>query len=279
MGIDVSGYTGIRPGFTGLNYATNSGDFLIEVAKGNISGHSLVFKYGSNPDIDAGTDPEEVWTYGGTYTYPTSAAINYISSSDNSDTQTIVVEGLDADYNPQSITVTLAGNTKTQIGTGETWLRVYRAYNSDSTEFAGTVYIYEDDTTTTPGVPDTPSKVKAQILPLDQQTYMALWTVPAGHTAFFLGGAISITTGASAAKAAFVELRFRLENKVFRSAELIGIASTGSSTFSQDLHALGPVSFPEKTDIQARVREVTANDTGVSAYFSILLIENEYLNI
>ena len=279
MGVDISGYTGIRPGFTGLNYATNSGDFLIEVAKGNIAGHSLIFKFGRNPDIDSGSDPEDIWTYGGLYTYPNTAAINYISSSDNADNQEITVEGLDSDYNPQSITVTLNGNTKTQIGTGETFLRVFRAFNSDTTEFAGTVYIYENDTTTTPGVPDTPSKVKAEIRSIDQQTYMALYTVPAGHTALFLGGAISITVGASAAKSALVDLLTRFEGKIFRSQELVGISSSGSSVFSQDLHSLGPLRLPEKTDIKARVREVSANDTGVSAYFAILLIENQYLNI
>jgi hypothetical protein len=58
MGIDVSGYSGIRPGFTGLNYATNSGNFLIEVSKGNISGHSAIFKFGRNEEIDTGKTPK-----------------------------------------------------------------------------------------------------------------------------------------------------------------------------------------------------------------------------
>jgi hypothetical protein len=65
---------------------------------------------------------------------------------------------------------------------------------------------------------------------------------------------------------------------VFRSGELVGISSSGSSQFSQDLRALGPLQFPEKTDIQARVRSASANDTGVSAYFSVLVVDNAYLN-
>lgn len=267
-------YSGISAGSSGSNLLL-TGDFLIEVAKGQIQDHSLVFKFGRNPDVDAGTDPEDVWTYGGLYTYPSAAAVNFISSSDPADIgMEITVEGLDADWNPLSLTVVLDGTTKTAIGTGEVFLRTFRAYNSGSTEFAGTIYIYEDDTTTTPGIPDDPTKVRAQILAIDQQTYMALYTIPAGYRGYFLGGGISITTGASAGKSAFVDLQSRLQGGVFRSQELIGLASSGSSAFTQDLHALGPLALPARTDIKARVREVSANDTGVSAYFSILLVKD-----
>lgn len=271
--------------FSGSNISAGgtwvtSGDFLIEVAKGNIPGHSLVFKYGRNPDIDTLTDPEEVWTYGGTYTYNDTPSIQYISSDNALDVgMEITVEGLDANYREQSITVVLNGQTQTQVGTGETFVRVFRAYNSGPLEFAGNVLIYDDTVTSvTLGVPTPASSIKAEITALDQQTYMALWTVPAGKTGFFMGGSVSITVGAAASKSAVVELRFRLPGGVFRSGELVGISSSGSSQFSQDLRALGPLQFPEKTDIQARVRSTSANDTGVSAYFSVLVVDNAYLN-
>jgi len=273
--------------FTGSNLANCCGgggsgfsdDFLIEVSKGNVAGHSLIFKYGRNSDVDTGSTPEEVWTYGGTYTYNNTPSIQYISSDNALDVgMTITVEGLDENYQVQTLQVVLNGQTPTQIGTGETFVRVYRAFNSGATEFAGNVLIYDDTNGgVVGGVPTVTTSIKVEIRATDQQTYMALYTVPAGHTAFFLGGSISITTGASAAKSALLELRTRQFGGVFRSGELIGIASTGSSTFSQDLHSLGPLRFPEKTDIQARVRNVSANDTGVSAYFSILLVNNTHL--
>lgn len=273
--------------FTGSNLANCciggaggfSEDFLISVAKGDVSGHSLVFKYGRNDDIDTGSDPEEIWTYGGTYTYNNIPSVQYISSDDATDLgQIITVEGLDENYEELSLTVVLNGQNQTQIGTGETFVRVYRAFNSGPTEFAGNLLIYDDTNGgVIGGVPTVTSSIKAEIRAIDQQTYMGLWTVPADHTAFFLGGAISITTGASASKSAVIELRTRPFGGVFISRELIGLSSTGSSTFSQDLNALGPLRIPEKTDIQTRAREVSANDTGVSVYFSVLVVNNSFL--
>ena len=273
--------------FTGSNLANCcsggaggfSEDFLISVAKGDVSGHSLVFKYGRNDDIDTGSDPEEIWTYGGTYTYNNTPSVQYISSDNAADLgQIITVQGLDENYEELSLTVVLNGQNQTQIGTGETFVRVYRAFNSGPTEFAGNLLIYDDTNGgVVLGVPTVTSSIKAEIRAIDQQTYMGLWTVPADHTAFFLGGAISITTGASASKSAIIELRTRPFGGVFVSKELIGLSSTGSSTFSQDLNALGPLRIPEKTDIQARAREVSANDTGVSVYFSVLVVNNSFL--
>jgi len=267
-------YTGGGSGTS--NRLIGVSDFLIEVAKGTVLGHSLVFKFGRNPDIDTGTDPEDVWTYGGLYNYNNTPSIQYISSDNALDIgMEITVEGLDENYNPQSVTVLLNGQTQTQIGTGETFVRVFRAFNSGPLEFAGNLLIYDDTVTSvTLGVPSPTSSVKAEINVDDQQTYMAIYTIPAGKTGYFLGGAISLITGASASKSASVDLRIRLPGGVFRSQELVDISSTGTSNFSQDLHALGPLKIPEKTDVVARVRNVEANDTGVAAYFSILLVDN-----
>lgn len=251
-------------------------DFLIEVAKGTVLGHSLVFKFGRNPDVDTLTDPEDVWTYGGLYTYNDTPSIQYISSSDALDVgMEITVEGLDADYKEQSVTVLLNGQNQTQIGTGETFVRVSRAYNSGPLEFAGNLLIYDDTVTSvTLGVPSPTTSIKAEIKPIEQQTYMAIYTIPAGKTGYFLGGAISLTTGASANKSAIVDLMTRQFGGVFTGQETIAITSTGTSNFAQDLHALGPLKLPEKTDIKATIRITDANDTGVAAYFSILLVDN-----
>jgi hypothetical protein len=44
-------------------------DFLIEVAKGNVEGHSIITKFGENTDIDILTTPESIWDGGGLYTW------------------------------------------------------------------------------------------------------------------------------------------------------------------------------------------------------------------
>lgn len=43
-------------------------DFLIEVKKGLVTGHSLVHKFGRNPDIDVASNFEAIWNGGGAYT-------------------------------------------------------------------------------------------------------------------------------------------------------------------------------------------------------------------
>lgn len=267
-------YTGGGSGTS--NRLIGVSDFLIEVAKGTVLGHSLEFKFGRNPDIDTGSTPEDIWTYGGLYTYNDTPSIQYISSDTLTDLgMEITVQGLDADYNLQTLTVVLNGQNQTQIGTGETFVRVFRAFNSGAIPFTGNILIYDDTNGgVVGGIPTDTTSIKAEIKADDQQTYMAIYTIPAGKTGYFLGGAISLITNASASKSATVDLRLRRFGGVFRSSELVDISSTGTSNFSQDLHALGPLKIPEKTDVLAQVRDVGANDTGVAAYFSILLVDN-----
>jgi len=230
---------------------------------------STMRKFGNNPDIDTATTPEDVWSYGGTYTFLSSAATLYASSSDAGDAVEITVEGLDADWNVQTSTVTLNGQSQVEIGSGLTWIRCYRAYNSDSTDLAGDVYVAESDTLTG-GVPDTASKVKAMIVAAEQQTNMAIYTIPAGYTGYFMRGYISQVISRSSY--AVVELRARLFGGVFRTGIRDGLVSTGSSRIDQYYPI--PAAYPPKTDIKATVTEVGANNMDISAGFDLLLVKN-----
>lgn len=70
-------------------------DWLIEVAKGNVPGHSLVDKFGRNPDIDTASGFEAIWNGGGDYTgfdATVAEAIEVFSSSAN-DAGTLLSSG------------------------------------------------------------------------------------------------------------------------------------------------------------------------------------------
>ena len=101
----------------------------VAIALGQIPGYSSVNKFGENPDVDTGTGPEDVWDYGGMYTFSTSADITQISSDDNSDTQVLTVIGLNSAWAEVTQTKTLTGTTPATLDTP--LIRVYRAYNSE----------------------------------------------------------------------------------------------------------------------------------------------------
>lgn len=241
-------------------------DFLLEVAKGNIPGHSSINKFGENPDVDAG--PEDVWGYGGTYTYSTTADIDSLSSSDNGDTQDITVVGLDTTWAEVTQTITLTGQTTKALDTD--LIRVYRMYNPDNTDFAGTVYCYVSGGTVTAGVPQVVADVRAIIVNGDNQTLMAQYTVPAGKTAYFIAGYVAFSKGRTAN--ADFSWKARPFGGVFQVKSKIGLVSTGSSTWSYTYGV--PAALPEKTDIKVVCEEVSAADCAVSAGFDLVLVDD-----
>ena len=254
--------------------ATDSGNLKVanvedglSIAQGKVAGTSSVRKFGDNPSIDTNTAPEDIWEFGGIYNFSTTADIDSISSSDAADTQEVVVQGLDTNWNEVSQTITLNGQTRVALTTP--LLRCYRAYNNNGTDLEGMVYIYVN-TAISSGVPSDDTKVRAVIDSHHNQTLMAIYTVPAGKTAYFMSSYVSLSNSKSTS--AIMTFRMRLEGKVFRVVNKIAIQSTGSSQFVRNPAI--PGSFPEKTDLAIRCEEVTANGVGVSAGFDLVLVDN-----
>lgn len=99
-----------------------------------------LIKFGENSNI--GTTPEIVWLTGGTETYLTANSINEIISTDVGDTQDVVIEGLTisgSDFTNVTQTATLNGTTGVTLTTP--LARVNRAFNDDTTNFAGTITV------------------------------------------------------------------------------------------------------------------------------------------
>jgi hypothetical protein len=93
-----------------------SSDFLLEVSKGNVPGHSLHIQRGHNPDVDS-ANGEDIWEAGGTLTYLTTASVMNIVSTSTSDAsagsgvRTVLVSGINASGAAASETVTMSGTT------------------------------------------------------------------------------------------------------------------------------------------------------------------------
>jgi len=173
------------------------------VAVHNVLDHATNWRaFGQNPAVAATL--EDIWSFGARHTEIATAAALKVSSSSGSDTFDVTVAGLDADWNPQTVTQTLAGETETTVGTTETWIRVFSIRNVSATAAVGDVYCYLDDTVTA-GVPQTQTKVQLKI-PIGYERSLACrLSVPLGK----VGRIVQVSASISAAAASQIRLMYR----------------------------------------------------------------------
>ena len=231
-----------------------SPEFYLDVSRDAIPNAFSVHKFGANFDIDQNTDPESVWTGGGLYPWSSlaSAQTIYCISTSASDTATLSIEGLDANYNEQTETVTLTGTTA--VTTSNTFIRVFRMTYEDGAN-VGDI---------TARVTSASGTIVAKIDAGYAQTLMAVYTIPAGFTGYML--ALDATIDGT--KTCQVFMYHRLVGKPFR------IAHVAESTGHYRYDFKTPLKLPEKTDVDIRVDLVSGNDARVTANFDIVLLKN-----
>jgi len=249
----------------GSAYLNVGQPFELKVNQGLIPGHSVVDKFGENPDIDTGSTPEDIWEAGGTYNYDANGTAPIVSLiSDNAgDTQNISVQGLDINGNVVVQEITLIGTTRVALTT-PLW-RVYRMSNVSSTNLAGTCYCYIG----TGGVPSL-ANIRAIIDDGNNQTLMALYTIPRGYVGYLYRGELGQSRAATsgAARLAYFSRRY---GQAFTIKKRVDITNQGSSIY-QDARSFPDV-IPALTDVKLTVESVTANNTGVFGTFDVLLID------
>ena len=224
------------------------------VANNEVAGVKSIFKFGFNGDVN-GTE-ETIWDQGGVYSYPASAIQIKVSSTSANDTaagtgaRTVTVAGLDENYHEAEETVSLNGQT--EVLTDTTFIRVFRAF-VETAGSSGTAAgdIYMGNGVVSGGVPAT---VYAKISLGENQTLMALWTVPAGYTGYLTK--IDLGTG-TPNNNQYINARIiqRAFGGVFRTATKITL-QTGEII----LNFPAPIVLPEKTDIEARAVSSGSNN-------------------
>jgi len=226
----------------------------LDIARDAISNSKIIHKFGANFDIDQATDPETVWSGGGLYPWSAFATAQtlYCLSTSASDTAVLIIQGLDSNYDEQTEAVTLTGTSA--VTTTNTFIRVFRMTYEDGAN-AGDITARTVSATGT---------VVAQINTGLSQTLMAVYTVPAGHTAYMVSLDVSIDSN----KNAQLIMYHRNFNKPFRVTHI----AEASGHYRYDFHA--PLRVAEKTDIDIRINEVSGNDTRVTANFDIVLIRD-----
>lgn len=178
--------------------------------------------FGQNPAV--GGTLEDIWAFGARHTEISTAAALKVSSSSGSDTFDVTIEGLDADWNPQTVTQTLAGQAETEVGSGKTWIRVFSMRNVGAVAAVGDVYCYLDDTVTA-GVPQTQGKVQLKMPIGFERSMAARLSVPLGK----VGRIVQISAFISAAAASEIRLMYRPFGKVAEIQHVLNVYQNGET--------------------------------------------------
>ena len=216
----------------------------VYLASGLLSGYSHINKFGYRDSVS--TTFETIWDGINPYSFITTPGTASITSTDGGDIgNPVELQGLDADYNLVYETVNV-GSTGTQV-----FSRVFRAAAEHSN--VGDISVTID------------SAERAKILTGAGQTLMAVYTVPAGKTAFLLKfqGSIDKSNG---------DCKFRIMARPFGNGFKVkgqfGTAAGSSITYDYPI----PLKFEEKTDIA--IHASAGSTLGAGAVFDLVLVDN-----
>jgi hypothetical protein len=164
-----------------MTYITNKDPYL-EIARGNVSGVSHINKFGENPGVTADT-LEDIWDGTGTYTFPSTATITHIRAAvDSAATRgkTIEVQGLNSSWAPVTQTKDTDGTTSTvEVALDTALLRVFRMRVLEDTVMDQNIWCGATGMAA--------GTAKAIIQAGNNQTLMAIYTIPANKTGYLTG--------------------------------------------------------------------------------------------
>lgn len=253
---------------------TQSGKFEpfdLQVARGQITNHETQFQFGVNTSV--GTSVATIWNGPTTtYAYPAAATVLKISSSDTNDTsagtgaRTVLINGLNANYQETSEIVTLNGQTP--VNTANSYLRFHYMEVLTAGSGGGAAgTIYAGTGSVTGGVP---AVAYGLITSAYNTSAAAMWTVPAGYTAY-MTSCVWTSGNTSANVVVTGQIFSRTVGGVFTLESSCKILA--GNTFHRNFDQ--PLIFQEKTDIEMRASSSAAGSQ-VTGEFHIIYIKNDY---
>ena len=245
-------------------FGATTGDFVLELAKGNAKGHTTENTFGFRVGVSTSPTGEDITIQGGDYQFLSDLGEAIEVSSDNAaDVTELLISGLDENFAEQVAIFDLQGTTPVSVP--GLWTRINVGINNSNVGYLGTVDIVDAAT----GL-----KVVGRLESTEQVTQQCVYTVPAGKTAYIkLIGFSLIKGGGSDADVAF-GLKTRRFGGVFITNLRAGLMTKGTSLWSQENPLPGVL--PEKTDIIVNAL-TTTNNVSASANMQFMLVEDKFL--
>jgi hypothetical protein len=247
-------------------------DILVDEARGAYGDRYTVHQFGYNSNVNNSTF-ETIWQAGGLYPFATSGSTldvvstEAIDSASGAGARSVVINGLDNNFDRYSETIELSGTTVSQ--TSGVFTRIYSAFVSA----VGTW-----DVTNSGNISF--SQTSGDALGLAQitagigQTELALYTIPRGHTGYLkeVGGFVDST------KTAEIKFFRRPRGDLYEVGgnngpkRLVSDFNGVTGVFDRRYEAY--VELPELTDFWADAIGSAAGGTPISVVFDILVIKN-----
>ena len=215
-----------------MAYLKYHNDDFLNVARGLVRGCSVRNIFGYNSAI--GTSFIPAWENATAYTYPTANTVMGISSTVSADNSTVLVNGLDSDYNIITETVTLSGTANTVLSTP--FFRI-----NDLIIVSGTA----NGVVSLVGGSTPYAKIRAG----EGRNQASIFTVPANHS-FYLNRIDAFCASAA------------LNNRTLAFRNFVQNNGAGTSfrvaqtEFLEDMHIQRqyPFKYAEKNDIQFQLK-------------------------
>lgn len=222
---------------------------LHDIAKGNIWDSKPLNIFGFNRTV--GTSYETIWDDGGNYVYPSSAVTMSVVSTSSSDTMQVLINGLDANYEAISETVTLTGTSA--VTTSASFLRINSAailtgsnVGDINISNGGTKYAF----------------IGAEI----GTTQSSVYTVPAGHSIYLFR--IDCTSGTVTGNK-YLYLRNVATNSAGRTLRVTEATFSENVSFDRQV----PFKIDEKTDFHFECKSSSSTNE-VSLFVEAILVRN-----
>lgn len=237
-------------------------NYYMNIARGLVDSQYVFSRSALNPDVSQNIETS-IWVEGGIYPHGTwtTAQRLFVVSDNAADTgQTILVEGLDSNYNYISNTVVTNGTDG--VLTTSSFIRIH----------TGTVISASNNSANTGEIRfklgSNTGTVVAHIRAGFGITKLSQYTVPAGYTAYVVYGDATTFRGGSGNIGSQIRMMVRPYGCAFVVAF---IAEVVNGYYRNDFTV--PMKITEKSDIDVRVI-ADANNTIASCNYQMILIPN-----